>query len=113
MEDRRLQRIAVDPRKCTRYPGVVLCNGPWVLLAPATEPRPIVILRADREGNLVLPDAQQGGYPVATVESIEATDEQIQAASGSGACVKLAPWQQHPRASNAAFVYDLIVVKEP
>ncbi len=110
VEDRRLQRIAVDPRKCTRYPGVVLCNGPWVLLAPATEPRPVVILRADREGNLVLPDAQQGGYPVATVESIEATDEQIQAASGSGARVKLAPWQQHPRASNAAFVYDLIVV---
>ncbi len=111
VEDRRLQRVDIDPQARTRYPGVVLYNGPWLLLAPVAKPRPVVIVAWDGEGEgkIRLHPAPQGRWEVATVDSLEATPEQVQAAVAAGERLPLAPWQAHPRGSDAAIVCDLIV----
>jgi len=111
VEDRRLHRVALDPQAVTRLRGVVLRNGPWVLLAPAASPRPAIVV-SSRDVSLVLPAAGQDGFSVATAPRIEATDESLREALRSGARLTLAPWHQHRRDQNAALVFDMIALAE-
>jgi len=111
IEDRRLRPVAIDAQPDNRYPGVVLCNGPWVLLAPAEKPRPVVILSTDQEGRLTLAGDRGQKFTVPTVASIDASREEIDAAISSGARHTLAPWPQHPDDTGAAIVLDVIVRK--
>ena len=97
----------------TRRRGVVLFNGPWLLLAPAETLRPVIVVPSSRDGRLVLPGAAQDGSSVATIPSLDAPDESLQAVQKSAARLPLAPWHRHPRDKNAAFVFDMIVVPEP
>ena len=102
--------MAVDTKGLTRHRGVVLRLGPWVLLAAADAPRPVIVIATDREGRLLLPQAASDGYALATLESIDATEQQVRATLADGPRLKLAPWQQHPRDKNAAFIFDVFVV---
>jgi len=111
VEDRRLHRVALDPQAVTRQRGVVLLNGPWGLLAPAANPRPVIVL-SSRDGSLVLPYAGKDGSSVATAPRIEAADESLREALRSGARLTLAPWHQHRRDRNAALVFDMIALPE-
>ncbi len=111
VEDRRLHRVALDPQAVTHQRGVVLRNGPWVLLAAAASPRPVIVV-SSRDGSLVLPAAGPDGFSVATVPRIEAADESLREALRVGKRLTLAPWQQHSRDQNAAFVFDMIVLPE-
>jgi DUF1680 family protein len=111
VEDRRLQRISLDPQTVTRRRGVVLRNGPWVLLAPAARPRPVIVL-SSRDGRMVFPRVGKDGASVATASGVDATDESLREALRSGARLTLAPWHQHPRDRNAALVFDMTVLPE-
>ena len=111
IEDRRLRHVAIDPHQSTRFRGVILCNGPWVLLAPAEKPRPVVILSTDEEGRLTLTGDRQQGCVVPTVDNIDASRDQIDAAILNGARITLAPWQLHSGDGGTAMVFDLIVRK--
>ena len=112
VEDRRLRRISLDPQSVTRQRGVVLRNGPWVLLAPAASPRPVVVL-SSRDGRLVFPGSGKDVPSVASVPAIDAPEKTLREALRSGTRLTLAPWHQHPRDRNAAIVFDLIVLPEP
>ncbi|MHB8953189.1 MAG: beta-L-arabinofuranosidase domain-containing protein [Pirellulaceae bacterium] len=112
LEDRRLRRIVCAVKGIERHHGVVLRNGPWVLLAPAMEPRPTVVLSANRQGQLSLSPAGDHGYSVPTMDNMEGSDHAIRAALTAGPQLKLATWQHHPREQNAAFVFDVAVVAE-
>jgi hypothetical protein len=109
IEDRRLHRVAIDSHQTTRLRGVILCNGPWVLLAPAEKPRPVVILSRDEEGRLTLTSDHDQRCVVPTVDSVDASSDQIDAAIASGAHITLAPWQRHVADSGTAIVFDVIV----
>lgn len=110
VENRRLQCQKLDGTKLARLSGIVLGNGPAVLLANADQPRPVVVLRRDKEGHLLLPKSENGRYRVATVPNLEATEAEIEAALKTPGTLELAPWEGIARDRGAAFVFDAIVL---
>lgn len=112
VENRRMQPQTLETAQVARYPGVVLCNGPAVLLANADQPRPVVVLSVDPQGRLVLPKAEGGRYRVNTVAKLDASEEEIQSALKSPGALELSPWEGIHRDRGAAFVFDLIVVRQ-
>ncbi len=110
VEDRRMRPVKIDARAVGRYSGVVLCNGPRVLLVNADRPRPIVVLTADEKGRVRLPKSEGAKYTVATVASIEAPEAELREAMGKPGALELAPWEAIDPKRAAAFVLDLIVV---
>ena len=111
IEDRRLHRVSLDPHTVTRHRGVVLRNGPWVLLAPVASPRPAIVV-SSRDGRLMFPDAGKDGASMALVPSIDAPVESLREILRSGPRLTLGPWHHHPRDRNAAIVFDMIVVPD-
>jgi rhamnogalacturonyl hydrolase YesR len=112
VENRRMQRQTLDATRITRHRGVVLGNGPRVLLANAEQPRPTIVLAMDKEGRLVLPKSDGGLHRVATVASVDAPEDQVQAALKAPGAVALTPWEGIHADQGAAFVFDLIVVPQ-
>jgi hypothetical protein len=70
-----------------------------------------VILSTDEEGRLTLTGDREQGWVVPTVDNIDASRDQIDAAILDGARITLAPWQLHSGNSGTAMVFDLIVRK--
>lgn len=110
VEGRRMNRQPLDLSRMTRRRGVVLCAGPQVLLASVDRPRPVLVLAVGKDGKLVLPRSENGGYRVATVGSVDAAESQVRESLTKGSTLALAPWQQMRRDRGAAFVFDLILV---
>jgi hypothetical protein len=105
-----MQRIAADPSQTNRLRGVVLGNGPHVLMASSDQPRPTLVLAAGRDGRLRL--AKHGGlkFHAIAVSGVDASEKQILEAARAARPVILAPWGGIDRARAAAFVFDVILV---
>ena len=112
VEDRRMRRLAIDPSRVTRHRGVVLGNGPRVLLANSDQPRPTIVLSVDKAGRLRLPKADDGAWRVAAVAGVDATEQQAREAAGKAGTVVLGPWRKMDPSRAVALVFDLIVVPD-
>lgn len=108
VEDRRMRRVTLDPKSVTRHSGVTLSVGPHLLLGNVDKPRPVLVARVGRDGNLLLPPGNR--FP--RVESVDAADEVIAQAAQGQSFLQLAPWDSIDRAASAAFVFDLIAIPE-
>lgn len=113
VEDRRMQPLAIDSSKITRRAGVVLADGPCVLMANSDAPRPTLVLSVDKEGRPRLPASDAGVYPVATVDNLNVTDEQAREAMGQAGTLALGPWKKMDASCPTALVFDVIVVPAP
>lgn len=100
LENRRMKRIVPDA-SAARLSGVVLCNGPDVLMASAEKPRPTIRLSLGRDGRLVLEKTGKERFTLAT--------------EAPGQTLRLAPWSELRRDAPVAFVFDAIVspAKQP
>jgi DUF1680 family protein len=110
VENRRMQRLAVDPSQITRHAGVVLGAGPRVFLANADQPRPVVVATVDKDGRLQLPASEAGIRKLATVASIDASEAQVREALAKPGTLELASWEGIHPDRGAALVFDLIAV---
>jgi len=112
VENRRMRPIVADPSKTNRLRGVVLGNGPHVLMALSDRPRPALVLAAGRDGRPRLPKAKDDGkvFRAVAVSGVDASDEQVLEAARAACPVPLAPWGGLDRTRTAAFVFDVILV---
>ena len=108
VEDRRMRPVTLDPKSITRHSGVTLSVGPHLLLANINKPRPVLVARVGRDGNLLLPSGNR--FP--RVESVDVADEAIAKAEQGQSFLQLAPWESIDHAAPAGFVYDLIAIPE-
>ena len=90
--------------------GVVLFDGPRLLLAGAAEQRPVLVLAVDDQGRPLLTDGKNGAYSVATVSHLEVEAKEAAEALRGTARIGLATWDQTPRDAPAVFVFDVITV---
>jgi len=60
VENRRLQQLTIRPDAIGRYLGVVLCDGPRILLANTQPPQPVIVAIVDKQGRLALPRTSAG-----------------------------------------------------
>jgi DUF1680 family protein len=108
IEDRRLRPVSPDPNVISRLSGVTLFVGPHLLLANQDQPRPVVVARISKRGQLLLPSPAR----LLKVDSLQATEEQMARATASGSLLALTPWESTRHDAAAAFVFDLILVPE-
>ena len=105
VEDRRMRPVSLDHKAITRHAGVTLSVGPHLLLANVSKPRPVLVARVGRDGNLLLPASNR----FLQVDRLDAANEEIAQARS---LLQLTPWAGVDRQAPAAFVFDLIVVPE-
>lgn len=113
MENRRFVRIAPEPKTVSRHRGVVLRNGPWILLANSnmnTKSLPVIVLYCDKLGRPVFPKAKDGVFRLITIDKFDATDDQIRQAGQSETKFTLTPWETIDHNAPMAFVFDVICV---
>jgi hypothetical protein len=108
VEDRRLRAVTPGKQPVTRQSGVTLLVGPHLLLANADKPRPVLVARVGRNGQLIWPSANC--FP--RVARLDATEEQIAQAAVSPDLLELRPWETINRQAPVAFVFDLITLPE-
>jgi hypothetical protein len=112
VEDRRLTRLKLDSSTLQRYRGVVLLDGPRLLLANVNHPRPTLVATVGKDGSLCLPAAADGIVRIPTVPNADATPSQIADAVAGTPRLALAPWDRVRRDAAVAFVFDLITNPE-
>ncbi len=77
LEDRRLHRVACAAQEIERHRGVVLYNGPRLLMASTDKPNPVIVLPANRQGQLSLSLDSHKVVSVARLDSIDATQNRF------------------------------------
>lgn len=120
LESRRLGPMDIPlDEGVHKLEGVVLRNGPYVMLAASAKAKPVIILltakgvdfehQPYRWPALPTPDAD-GSITVRLAPGLNATDEQIREAAKTGETLKLADWEHVKKDGNVAFVFDAIAV---
>jgi len=112
VEDRRMRPRQLAGAKVERLRGVVLCNGPHVLLANADQPRPTIVLPADQRGRPRLPRSEGGRYRVATTGSIDSSEAELRRLLAMPGTLPVAPWEGIDPNRPAAMVFDLVLVPD-
>lgn len=110
IEDRRLHRLSIDGGAIGRHRGVVLFDGPRLLLAGAQEQRPVIVVAVDAQGHPVLSNGKDGAYSVASVGRMDVGEKEVADVLRGTARVRLAPWDRTARDTPAVFVFDAITV---
>ena len=110
VENRRLQKLAIRPEAIGRHAGVVLCDGPRILLANTQQPQPVIVAIVDKQGRLTLPRTSDGACRLIQVERLDADAQAIATAAENDTRCQLADWAHIRQDAAAAFVFDLITV---
>jgi hypothetical protein len=112
LEDRRLKPLTLIPAALTRHSGVTLWDGPRILLVNTEQARPTLIVPVGKEGRLQIPRDENGKLTAVLAPQVNATEQEIAAASKNGEHLLLLPWEGIRKDAAAAFVFDLIGVPQ-
>lgn len=112
LEDRRLKPLTIPGAAVPRPSGVTLWDGPRLLLASTEQARPTLIVLFGKEGRLQIPRDANGKLTAVLAPSVNATEQEIVAASKNGERLLLLPWEGIRKDAAAAFVFDLIGVPQ-
>jgi hypothetical protein len=110
IEDRRLHTLSIGGSAIGRHRGIVLFDGPRLLLANTQQQRPAIVVPVDPQGRPVLSKGNDGCYSVGSIDRIEAGEKTITESLRAGTRISLTPWDRTARDTPAAFVFDAITV---
>ncbi|MHB8974605.1 MAG: glycoside hydrolase family protein [Pirellulaceae bacterium] len=108
VENRRLQKLTVRPDVLGRHAGVVVCDGPRILLANTQQPQPVIVAIIDKQGQLTLPRTSDGSCRLIQLERLDADAQAIATAAENDTRCQLADWAHLRQDAAAAFVFDLM-----